>query len=720
MHGFLGSQRSNSGSCDARPVTTGCPRAPGVLPPLRQAPVAAPPQEVLEEAQGAAVPDSTGSCDDEEQEEEDAYLGDVGGRVSGKKRLRTSVKGGVLGTVVSGGKNMTGSQIMTTLGAPRSLAYKISKMASKYPSAGKQVYEMPKVRCSKEVLATMAWLVDHMVDFPYKDLLATFQENGRLDVCDSALGNQRVWSAEARKERAHDMWVKNLSYFDGRDGMNTLVAVLHSPLSVSTLVRAVEADATDLVAHILVVRIGGVFLLLLTDKRATKRFPVDWFMRIGDHTSAYLWLNLKEACWDKFAALTRVVEVRRLAEVRRLRRLAQGASAGGQGASAGGQGASAGASAGGHGASAGGQGAGGAKQSGIGSGSGGDSSSVPVILPWNKLSQPTIAGMHLLSIIFSRCEVAPHTFRYVQPEVSGGGSHTGVDVGPSLGAQAILDKAQQQGQRRRKKRKALAAAAPELEEAADPAQWCLEVEAFVTTFAVHKKRRAAPAASAVPGDKAAAVHAPVAAPREGAVGVPAPAPTASPTAAPREGAVGVPAPAPTASPTAAPREGAVGVSAPAPTAAPREGAVGVPAPAPTAAPREGALGVPAPARQATASPSEGVVVVAAPLVPTDDVAAESDDSWLDGLTIQNVAELVRHNPDSTNAMFGLPLDDYADDDDTASDLARRLRPAPRQQRRPDKAEDWCDMDDSVVKGYGVQWGIGEAMGEFGAGSTAVW
>ena len=94
MHGFLGSQRSNSGSCDARPVTTGCPRAPGVLPPLRQAPVAAPPQEVLEEAQGAAVPDSTGSCDDEEQEEEDAYLGDVGGRVSGKKRLRTSVKGG--------------------------------------------------------------------------------------------------------------------------------------------------------------------------------------------------------------------------------------------------------------------------------------------------------------------------------------------------------------------------------------------------------------------------------------------------------------------------------------------------------------------------------------------------------------------------------------------------------------------------------------------------
>ena len=671
------------------------------------------------------MPESEGSCG---EEEEDAYVGDVGGRVSDKKRLRMSVKGEVLGTVVSGGKNMTGTQIMTTLGASRSLAFKISKMASKYPSAGRQVYEMPKVRCSKEVLATMAWLVDHLVDFPYKDLLATFQENGRLDVCESASVNHRVWAAEARKERAHDVWAKNLSYFDGRDGMNTLVAVLHSPLSVSTLVRAVEADATDLVAHILVVRIGGVYLLLLTDKRATKRFPADWFMRIGDHTSAYLWLNLKEPCWEKFAGLTRVVEVRRLSEVRRLRRLAQDVSGGVAGSGGGGGGRDGG--------------AGVKKKSSIGS-SGESSSSVPVILPWSKLSQPTIAGMHLLSILFSRCEAATHTFRYVQPEVQEGGSHVAVDVGPSVGAQAILEKAQQGGKRVRtgKKRKK-AAAASELQ-APDPAQWCLEVEAFVKTFAVHKKRRVVAAAPVAPGEETAmaAQVAPVAALEEQAA-------VAAPEA------------------PVAPQEEAAMASPEAPVGPGEQAAVAAP---PLVAPIE-----------------EAVVVAAPPVVDCErGLVAASEDWWATGLTEENVAELVwnddsgglllphsghaqpdtqrpngggrqrgglwggalcegagqwqqqppltqpltqlqrhkhyQHDQAEMNAICGLPYDDYADDDDAASDnLPQRVRAAPRQQRRPDQVEDWCDMDDSAVKGYGMQWGIGEAMGEFSGGSTAVW
>jgi len=74
-------------------------------------------------------------------------------------------------------------------------------------------------------------------------------------------------------------------------------------------------------------------------------------------------------------------------------------------------------------------------------------------------------------------------------------------------------------------------------------------------------------------------------------------------------------------------------------------------------------------------------------------------------------------------MLRPPYDYYADDDDdSASDLARhRVMAAPRQPRQHhDPLDDWCDLDDSVVLNYGLEWGIGEAMGEFTERPTAVW
>jgi len=83
--------------------------------------------------------------------------------------------------------------------------------------------------------------------------------------------------------------------------MNTLLCALYSPLEVSRLLRAAYADTdnSNRLAHVFVLRVGKVFLLLLTAS-PYKRFPLDWFMCNGQHTSAYMWLNLKEACWEPY------------------------------------------------------------------------------------------------------------------------------------------------------------------------------------------------------------------------------------------------------------------------------------------------------------------------------------------------------------------------------------------------------------------------------------
>lgn len=720
-------------------------------------PAPAPPAPPAPRPESAA-----GLRDEEEADDDDAYVGDMGGRVSGKKRMRMSVKGGVLGSVVSSGSRMTGTQIMTSLGASRSLAFKISKMAKRYPSAGRQVYEMPKVRSGKEVVATLAWLVDHMVDFPYKDMLTAFKKNGQLDVSESASASHRVRAAEARKDRAQDAWVKNLSYFDGRDGMNTLVAVLHSPLSVSTLVRAVQADATDLVTHVLVVRIGGVFLLLMTDGRPAKRFPVDWFMRIGDHTSAFMWLNVKDTCWDKFSSLTQAVEARRLRHLARDARDTEDARSRGEAPPAPEAGKTA------------------SRQkeatrvdSNV-AGSNGKSSSVPVILPWTKLTQPTIAGMHLLSILFSRCEATPTIFSYVQPRAREGGapsSSAAASAGPLGSAQEPHREAPQEAHERggkapsRKKRKAAAV------QLSETAQWCLDVETFVKGFAVHKKRRTAPVPAPAPGGAVVAAETAAAA-AEAAVATAALEEVEAPARA-HGGAAEEPR-VPGCATTQA-RSGGGGAQAAVSGVPVLDGgweeALGTQGLA-------GLVGLPSHAVDGGrgGDASRGGHVPGASLCtgggaggsrqrgeqfqgprqgqhrgqhqgweqgwehePCDSHCGPGNSSqgyweeqWqveqrrlgggekrhhqLPPLPQTQQDQHYRQEQAETMAMLGLSYEDDMDDDPS-----RCAWMAPRQQRSPDKAEDWCEMDESAVKGYEVQWSVGESMGEFSGGSTTlVW
>jgi hypothetical protein len=150
---------------------------------------------------------------------------------------------------------------------------------------------------------TMRWLREHLADFPVPEMAYQFEFNGKVDAHEriSHLPDEILRADELRKKRAQAVLDTYTGGFDGREGMNTLLCALYSPLAVSRLLRAAYADTdnSNRLAHVFVLRVGEVFLLLLTAS-PYKRFPLDRFMCDGEHTSAYMWLNLKEACWKPY------------------------------------------------------------------------------------------------------------------------------------------------------------------------------------------------------------------------------------------------------------------------------------------------------------------------------------------------------------------------------------------------------------------------------------
>lgn len=162
---------------------------------------------------------------------------------------------------------------------------------------------MTKTSMTMTVPMVMQWLREHLADFPLPYIANQFEKNGRVDFNErSALIPDRVQSEEDQKKRAQGVLDAFLAGFDGREGMNTLLCVLYSPLAVSSLVRAAYADTADSnrLAHVFVLRVGEVFILLLTAS-PYKRFPLDKFMKVGEHTSAFMWVNIKEACWEPYS-----------------------------------------------------------------------------------------------------------------------------------------------------------------------------------------------------------------------------------------------------------------------------------------------------------------------------------------------------------------------------------------------------------------------------------
>ena len=144
----------------------------------------------------------------------------------------------------------------------------------------------------------MRFLREHLADFPVPYIADMFEKNG---CADEKQCPDRVKAADDQAKRAREVMESHQVCFDSKQSMNTLLVVFSSPLSVSRLMRAAYADTDERnrISHVFIIRLGDVFLLLLTGS-TYQRFPLAKFMCAGEHASAYLYLNLKEACWAPY------------------------------------------------------------------------------------------------------------------------------------------------------------------------------------------------------------------------------------------------------------------------------------------------------------------------------------------------------------------------------------------------------------------------------------
>jgi hypothetical protein len=222
---------------------------------------------------------------------------ELGRRLSDLKPVekRKMCKEEVFISIVHGGVNMNIKQIMKTYGMSHSVAHSLSVKTRDYLKLPPE-NNYSKVRIPERAVAKVEWWREHLEGFPFADIPDTFAENWRADVAESVRPDQ-MKADKDRRERADQMWSMSQESFKGKEPLNTLFCVLYSPNAVSKLVQHVSENGVCL-AHVFVLRDGGVFLLLLTDVDPLKRFPLETFMRWGVHTSAFLWVNLKEACWE--------------------------------------------------------------------------------------------------------------------------------------------------------------------------------------------------------------------------------------------------------------------------------------------------------------------------------------------------------------------------------------------------------------------------------------
>jgi hypothetical protein len=219
-----------------------------------------------------------------------------------KKKVKKSRMKEVLFKLVNGDKKMGLTRIMKIHGMSKVDAHRIYKKVRHYKKPLSHTLYL-QIKKPEHAVESLEWLREHLADFPFPRMADRFAKNWRADVTESALPG-REKACKARKDRANRVWQASMEGFNWKEPMNTLLCVLYTPQSVAGLVRDVNANSNS-IAHILVLRLPGVFLVLLTDADPRKRFPLDSVMRIGNYTSAYLWLNLKSgedqkqfACWE--------------------------------------------------------------------------------------------------------------------------------------------------------------------------------------------------------------------------------------------------------------------------------------------------------------------------------------------------------------------------------------------------------------------------------------
>jgi hypothetical protein len=296
-------------------------------------------------------------------------IGTSGGKIKKKRGSKKSV----LGSVVAGvdGTPMTGTQISKKLGVSLSKGYRVKRLAERFPVCRDTAlpFELCRVRKKKDVLAVMSSINAHLSSFPHSIVVTEFEKNGIADVEESAWPD-RALASKNRRQRAADMWTMyERGFYGSREPLNTLVCVMYEMSSVSSFMRSIRSYTHEFLSNILVVRMAGIFVIVMTDVRAQQRYPGDWLLSTGDHTSAFLWVNLKDACWLRYTTPNPVV-------------------------------------------------------SSVSGGSSkkrdkGPTGVFPKQLIWTKMSDVTVAGMHVLSFIWKRIETMMGATGVVPPSNAG-------------------------------------------------------------------------------------------------------------------------------------------------------------------------------------------------------------------------------------------------------------------------------------------------------------
>jgi hypothetical protein len=158
----------------------------------------------------------------------------------------------------------------------------------------------------------LKWMREHLVDVPVKHMAYQFETNGLADFSERSGSADRVQAEESQAQRAREMMETHKVCFAGKESLNTLLCVVYSKLSVCQIIHAAnaESEVKNRLSHAFVLRFGDVFLLLLTGG-AYQRFPLASCMQNGKHTSAYIYLNLKESCWAPYLGSPRMKKQKR-------------------------------------------------------------------------------------------------------------------------------------------------------------------------------------------------------------------------------------------------------------------------------------------------------------------------------------------------------------------------------------------------------------------------
>jgi hypothetical protein len=166
---------------------------------------------------------------------------------------------------------------------------------------GSEIWIMREIIDKEAVFKAVDMIVEHLIaDYPSPSKILTFRANCQLDVDESSLDPEA--SANLRGIRATDFSMQCDVDFFGRLYNNTAVVLLYSTESVQAFCISVYQDEEEASAlqNLYVVRIGPVFVVVVTmlDKKNGLRFPLQWLLNLGEHTSAFVWLAIRRLTWD--------------------------------------------------------------------------------------------------------------------------------------------------------------------------------------------------------------------------------------------------------------------------------------------------------------------------------------------------------------------------------------------------------------------------------------